>query len=458
MRGAWSTLALVLVLAGLGAYIYFVDSKRPEGGATVNEKVFTVEPDKIQEIRVAAPTGSTTLVRKESGWTITEPMATDADPTESASLVTNIASMEQTRVVDENAPDLAAYGLAEPNVRVAFKADGNISGEVHLGDKTPTMGDIYAVKAGTTRVFLVPSYVETTFDKGPFNLRDKRVVKFERDKADRLEVTREGSTIRMVRDGSEWTVESPRRGRADYATVEGLLTRLSTAGMASIIETPSTDLKQYGLAPPVLRIQVSVGSSQTTLEVGTPGPDGGRPYARDVSRPLIFTLDTVLGDDLSRSFDDFHKKDLFEARSFTADSVRVTRLVDGTPKTWEFVKKSGDAGETWQVTPEGGQAIEADRAKVDEFLNALAAIRFQTLVDTTAKTGLERPLLNVGISYDKGKFERVRIGEAGRHYANREGEQVTGEVETPAVMAALAALDDAIKPPAAATDTTAKPQ
>ena len=54
MRGLTSTLILVVVLAGLGAYIYFVDSKRPaasaDGSSATKEKVFTVEADKINEL------------------------------------------------------------------------------------------------------------------------------------------------------------------------------------------------------------------------------------------------------------------------------------------------------------------------------------------------------------------------------------------------------------------------
>jgi hypothetical protein len=45
MRGVWSTLALVVAAAGLGAYIYFVDSERPETEAKA--KVFAVEADAI---------------------------------------------------------------------------------------------------------------------------------------------------------------------------------------------------------------------------------------------------------------------------------------------------------------------------------------------------------------------------------------------------------------------------
>ena len=36
MRGLKSTIALVVVLAGLGAYIYFVTSKMPAGGSSAD--------------------------------------------------------------------------------------------------------------------------------------------------------------------------------------------------------------------------------------------------------------------------------------------------------------------------------------------------------------------------------------------------------------------------------------
>jgi len=50
MRGLRSTIALVVVLGGLGAYIYFVTWKQgdtPDSGKKL-EKVFTVASDKIE--------------------------------------------------------------------------------------------------------------------------------------------------------------------------------------------------------------------------------------------------------------------------------------------------------------------------------------------------------------------------------------------------------------------------
>jgi hypothetical protein len=457
MRGLWSTLALVLVLAGLGGYIYFVDSKKPAAGASANEKVFAgVEAGQVNELRLTTNGQTSVLVKKDAGWQMTEPEATDADTTESSSLATNVASMEQTRVVDENAGDLAPYGLAEPRIKIAFKAEGGKSGEIHLGDKTPTAGDVYATMPGTKKVFLVSSYLETTFDKKPFDLRDKRVVKFERDKVDALEIARGRDRIHMTRKDSEWKVDAPIAGRGDYSNIEGLLTRLSTAGMSEIVDSKASDLKKYGLDKPGMTIAIGSGSSQAVLEISDAA--GAKPYARDKSRPMIFTLDTTLADDLKKPFDQYHKKDLFESRPFSMDKVRITRTTDGAGKTWEFSKIKRDNTDVWQLGADGGQPADADRPKLDDLLNKLTDLKMGALVEGAKPTGLNAPILTVGVSYDNGKFERVKIGRVGAQaYGNREGEQVVGEVAADSLKAALDALEAAIAPPAKPTEPPAAP-
>ena len=172
----------------------------------------------------------------------------------------------------------------------------------------------------------------------------------------------------------------------------------------------------------------------------------------------MFTLDTTLAEDLKKPFDQYHKKDLFESRPFSMDKVRVTRSADGPAKTWEFSKIKRDNADVWQVAPEGGQAADADRPKVDDLLNKLTDLKMGAFVDATRPTGLSSPILNVSVSYDNGKFERVRIGRAGgQHYGNREGEQATGEVTAATLEAALQALDGAIAPPAKPAETSTPP-
>ncbi len=58
MRGFKSLIGLAVVLAGLAAYIYFVESKKPpESETAAGPKVFSVKTDAIEEISVKSAGG-----------------------------------------------------------------------------------------------------------------------------------------------------------------------------------------------------------------------------------------------------------------------------------------------------------------------------------------------------------------------------------------------------------------
>lgn len=452
MRGLTSTILLIVVLAGLGGYIYFVDSKRPAsslGSEAAKEKVYSVETDKIDEIKITAG-GETTLLKKsEAGWKMIEPAQADADPTETIGVAQALSSLERVRVVDENPKDLGQYGLENPAVRVEFKAQGNVNGALKLGDKNATQGELYAQKNDEKAVFLVSAFQETSFNKKPFDLRDKKILKFDRDKADAVAIARGPSSIELARSGTEWKVAKPTAGRSDYAAVEGLLSRLSSANMSKLVETDAKDLAKYGLDKPQMTITVGAGSSKTVLEVGKTEND--QTYAKDAARPLVFTVDTTLQDDLKKSLDDYRKKELFEFRPFQLAKLRAVLDAPGGARTYEFEKIKGakpDDPETWKVTRVGGEPITPDQAAVDDLLNKLIALKAESWVDAKTKTGLEKPALVVSASYDDGKFERVRFGQVGDNaYAARDGEAGGVKVDTPSMRGAMMAFDTVVLPP-----------
>src|SRR5262245_15493682 len=116
MRGLPSTLILVVVLAGLGAYIYFVDSKKPEGGSGPDDakktKVFSLDVDKIDELKVSAGGETSVLKKSADGWKMIEPAQVDADAAEAINVAQGLSNIESSRTVDENPADLKEYGLA----------------------------------------------------------------------------------------------------------------------------------------------------------------------------------------------------------------------------------------------------------------------------------------------------------------------------------------------------------
>jgi hypothetical protein len=451
-----STIVLVVMLAGLGAYIYFVDSKRPGGvpgpaGTIVGskEKVFAIEADKIEEVRVTAEK-ETSLLRKVDGtWQLIEPVQSAADDIEVRGLTSNITGLEYGRIVEENAADLANYGLADPRITVAFKGQDGVAGEIHIGERTATETDVYAVKAAEKRVFLLPSYHENSFNKKPFDLRDKRAVLVKRDEVDSVQVSGDAN-LQVARTGTEWRLNQPVQARADYSAVEGLITRVSSANMSKIVEQapaggalPADVLATYGLDKPAITVTIGGSSEKATLALSR--EQNGEVYARDLSRPMVFTVDSTLVSDLTKPADEYRNKNVFEFRMFNLARLRITRGAN----TYELQKTAASApneADKWQLATNGGAAAEIDTAKVEDLLSRLTNLR----VESFAPAAASQPELTVSASYDDdGKFERVRFGKAGADVvASREGEPGGGRIDTDNYEETIKALDAVVAPPA----------
>ncbi len=416
MRGFKSLIVLSAVLAGLAAYIYFVESKKPEGGAaTAGPKVFAaVKSDAVEQITVKSAGGDRTTLKKSGGtWQITAPVTAPADEAEVSGIVTNLATVDIVRTVEENAADLAPFGLAEPRVEIDFKeAGGKSMQRLLIGDKTATSGDLYAKLPGDKRVFLIAGHHDATFNRGTFDLRQKSVLTFERDKVDLVTVTSDAAAVELARRADQWALTKPIQAPADYGTVEGLIGRVQSAQMKAITAQEAGDLKPYGLEKPVASVTFGLGSSRATLHIGGKA-DASTVYAKDASRPMVFTVDSTLLDDVKKPADQLRRKDVFEFRAFNATSVQITR---GTSTiVFEKIKAPGkDAAEVWrQAKP---TAKDVDAAAFDAFLTKLTNLRAQSFVEAGGKTrtGLDAPALIVAVRFDDGKKEEtVTFGRAG---------------------------------------------
>ena len=341
----------------------------------------------------------------------------DADQTRSLEPHDELAALEVNRVVDENASNLAEYGLAESAHQRRVQGRGRRAGELHLGDKTPTQSDIYAVKPGEKRVFLVPAFQETTFAKKPFDLRDKRVLNFERDKVDsHRDCTRPGRRRPAGASGSDWVVKQPLQARGDYSAIEGLLTRLATASMTEAGGAQQSRV-DVGLDKPVGSVTLGAGSTRATLALGK---EERAPCTRAIGRGSGLHGRSSARDRSQEAADEYRDKDLFEFRNFNVARLRVTRGAD----TYEFQKVAG----TGENAATSGSASSTARPpmstpKMDDFLAKLTALRAQSFDPTSKTAGLDKPTLVVAASYDASKFERVRlIAGEGQAFAVRDGE------------------------------------
>lgn len=441
MRGLRSFLGLVVVLVALGGYLYFVESKRTPGDdGPKKDKVFNVEADKIDEISIKAESGEQTTLRKNGNdWQIVSPTTAKPDSSEVSGLTSNLSGVEIQRVVDENAPDLKEYGLANPRVEVTFKSGGQ-SHTLQIGQKTPPGSDLYAKRGNEKKVFLIASYLDSTFNRKTFDLRDKTALHVDRDKVDTLEVVTPERTIRFAKANGEWNMTAPIAARADYSAVEGLSGRVAGLQMKSI--APETaDGKKFGLEKPAATVRIGTGSSQATLVVGAKAEDGL--YARDLARPVIFTIDATLLDDLKKDPFQYRQKDLFDARSFNSTRLEIVRA----GQTFAFEKsksknKEGQEEEKWrQVSP---QARDVDQSKLESLLSAITGAQATAAGTDAAKAALSKPELSIAIKYDEGKKEdRVAFARTGKDaFAARGSDPGPVTVDTTTIDGIVKALEE----------------
>ncbi len=434
MRGIKSTLALLVVLAGLVGYIYYLNrGGAPDSAETPKEKAFTaVSADDIEEIQIKLAKSSSRLQKSNGSWKLTEPAAADADTSEISSITSSLASLDIQRVVDDNSKDLKQYGLEPAVIEVSFRSKGQKDPrQIFLGDKTPTGGEIYARLPDKPRVFLVSSFLESTFNKDTFALRDKAILKVDSSKADGLEVKSGNTQFEFAKTGSDWKIVKPIAARADYGGVEGAIQRLSTAQMQAFTAPETDNLKQYGLDAPSATMAVKVGSTRAELILGN--TSNAVIFAKDASRPMIFTVAPTIKTDIIKDIADYRRKDMFDFRSFTATRVEFRRGAE----TLAFDKTQGkEKQDVWR----NAAGKDVDAMKIDDLLTKVSGLRAQSF-EPSPHASLKMPALTVVAQFDN-RSETVTFGRSGGDvFAGRTDEPGSAKLETSGFDEAIKALD-----------------
>lgn len=447
----WKTGAALLVLAGLGSYIWFVERKhepKPEGE---REKVtvLAVDKAKAKEISLATTAGETIrLVKEGSGWKVTAPFTAPADTSAVESILTSLEKLEADEVVVEQAASLAEYGLDQPTRTVTAVVDGAPAPfSVQFGAKSPDGSSVYARAGSAPKVYLVPQWVEGSFDKKPFDLRDRDVLHVKRDDVRSLEVVGPEGVYSLARtDAGEWAFTKPVATRAGRWSVDGLLGTIENLRMESVAADGATDAKPFGLDPPARAVTLVLKDGATrTLEIGAGAPDptaaptpspspaakGEKPtppkptkyYARQKGTSLVAVLPATLADDLSKGMGELRAKRLLEVATYETEGFDVA--AGATKKTYvKSSTKDKDGLDKTQWKRTVPDAKELETTKVEDALFKMGGVEVAEFVDQPqplASYGLDAPVLKVTV---KAKGESwIEVGKKdGAAYARRSGD------------------------------------
>jgi hypothetical protein len=390
MRGGRSLVVLLALALGLGAYIYFIEAERDPSGTETLEQVFEVEEaSAIDWMEVQTDAGEvTTLEKSGDDWRLVAPVTAPADAPAASAIADALATIDIVAVLDENPTDLTQYGLEPARATVAFRTAGvDTLHRLKIGNRTPTGSDIYAQVEGDPRLLLVAAYREDTLNRTTFELRDKRVLDFAREDVDRITIEpASGPDVTLAREDGDWRLTEPTTARADFSPVDSLISRVDQARMSSIVnesgeEPTAAELRTFGLDRPRLVATFGAGSNQARLAIGGDA-EAATVYARDLSRPLVFTVEESLLTDLTRQPADLRVKDVFDFTTFSATGIEIT--ADGTTRTFAKSAPPPAATDADAEADADGEAADGDAADATPASPPPAEVWSQTAPDPAA--------------------------------------------------------------------------
>ena len=414
-------LVAVVLLAVLGGAIWYSNKKQAQkdkAPADAGTKIVSIQENRFREIRLQKAGAEPLVLSTDSGkWALTAPQPFPADPEACSSLIASLSSVTADKTIEDNAADLASYGLAIPTLKVhVIEKDGK-QVDLAIGDDTPANSGTYAKVSGDPHVYTVASYLKTSLDKTVNDLRDKRLLIFEPRTLTRVKLAARGSEIVFGRNAAnEWQIMEPRPLRVDSGQLEALDGKLRDAKM-DLGAAPDEAAKKFTAAAPVALAQVTDGSGSQTLEVRKDKDNNY--YARSSAVVGAYKIASDIGEGLNKSLDDFRNKKLFD---FGFANPRMLEIKNGagTPMTY------ANTGAKWTAGPKN-----MDNGSIQNLIDKLRDLSASKFVEQ----GGGQQVFEASVeSKGSAKIERVIVTKQGEKYlAQREGEPSIYELDAKAV-------------------------
>ncbi len=412
-----TTFVLLLVLAGLGAYLYWLEFPRQKKEAEA-KKLFAIKPDEVQEVRLHFADRNILLRKTGDVWRLVEPLEAPADEITVKNLLNTIAECEVKREL-ENGGDLKQFGLDPPFVTLHVKLKDRELPAVAVGKNTPVGFSAYIQRSDDKKVRLTTSAFRAGLDKQVKDVRDKAILNFTDDEVQRFSLVRSDGTISLSRKDGQWVIEQPGHYPADGPTVRSFLSTLRSMRATDFPDDQPTNLSPYGLDQPRLRVVLFLGKDQAEKHVllGAENPEKKNEiYVQTSGLPTIYSVSDWVWRDLNKNLTDFRDKLVL---AYDTDQVRVVEVSRGDGTSFRLVAKDKDQ---WAV--EGTEGKPAT-STIRQWLQDIHDLRgYEIAADEPgdlAAFGLDKPMLSVRlVGAEQQEIGLIRVGSVTTEQGSKE--------------------------------------
>jgi hypothetical protein len=402
---------IVLVLAillGGGVYYYNSRSSTPAKSADTPVPVLTLEPADVTAFEIAHPgkadTPAIRFEKQKDDWQIAQPIQTDADQTSAQGIVDQVSALTSSQS-EPNTPDrLKAYGLDPAAVSLQIQMKNGMKHTVLIGDKDFTGMNAYGLVDGGKNVSLLPVVLLTSCDKSVDELRDHTALRIDTTQISSFTVKSGSEDFAATKMGEQWKFSKPESVYADADVIQMLLGGVANAHMLSIVSEKPDNLAKYGLTAPAITFTATndVGKSQTLI---ISKKQGDNYYARDLARPMIFSVTDDLHTQLSKSFADLRDKKFAQFDSTNITNVEIhndhgTIAADGKPDGSWLIDSAG---------PQKGKT--ALSSKIFDPITALTADEIIDHPGANITAGFAKPAIEIDLTDNKKKRTSITLAK-----------------------------------------------
>ena len=404
------TAILALLALSLAAFVYFYELRGEPGRARARESQLRVFPGleagDIDELLVMTSDGRATRAeRRASQWQILEPVRFPGDDVTLEGMAQTLAQLTGEDEIEEPG-ELEIYGLGDDTRELRFHtAHGEYA--LRVGSKTPVGDNVYVAGSGPEmagdRVYTAPRWRADALEHSLDELRDRRVLRFERSAVERIEIGWPGVDLTLVKvaqgsgqEGSQegepasWRLAAPVQEPADAETVEDLLSQLSSLQAEGFVDEPSA-ADEAGLAEPAFRVTLHGAEAVGRAEAGpAPLPEsvrarlalgaetGGRRRLARGMHTALYVVSAARVAELPRTLTAYRFKQL---SSFNPERAQGLDLVFQPPDGESATLRLRREGADWRLDSAGADSErQLDTREVDRLVAELAHLEATRIV------------------------------------------------------------------------------
>lgn len=408
------TLIVLLCAVVLGGLVYYFDWKKgneEKPAINASKPAFSIQASDISSITLTHPAeaGTPSIRLEKSGdtWNIAQPIETQADQPTIDGIVDQLAAATVSQTEPGTADRRKVYGLDPPQVSLEFQLRNGAKHTILIGSKDFSGDSAYTIIDSAQNVSLLPQLLATSAGKSIEDLRDRNILHIDAAGISSFDLSNASGQLAASKKNDQWQFTKPGTTLADPDAMDGLLQAVANAKMASVVEEKPEHLDRYGLQKPAITLTATEGKgSPATLLVGK--KSGTAYFARDASRPTIFTINDDVYSKLTQKYAELRDKKVVNIPASDMQQIQIS-----DPAGSLAVSRKKDDSENWTFqAPEQQKGKPASGWKIVDALTGLTADEILDHPSAADLKSLTKPETTVVVTNAKGEKTTVRFSKA----------------------------------------------